>query len=99
VGSDQALNFPTWREWRQVAALAEPAIVLRPPHDERTFAAACRQVFGDDANSWTARVLPIEPTDLSASAIRASLARGERPSGLDPAVAQHISERLLYRGG
>ncbi len=97
VGSDQALNLPSWREWREVVALAEPAIVLRPPHDRASFAAACRQVFGDEASCWNDRLLAIEPTDLSATALREALARGEQPAGLDPAVARHIGERLLYR--
>jgi nicotinate-nucleotide adenylyltransferase len=101
IGSDQALNFPTWKSWREVVALAPPAIVLRPPHDRANFAALARERFGGDAPAWIDRVLPLEPVELSATALREALARGVSATALDglaPDVARAIDQRLLYRG-
>lgn len=97
VGSDQALNLPSWRSWREVVERAEPAIVLRPPHTDGAFARAAATVFGDDAAAWIRRVLPIEPVDLRSTDCRASLSAGSEDPGLDPEVAAYARTHLLYR--
>jgi len=93
VGSDQAINFTTWREWREAERLAEPAIVVRPPHDAATLAAELRRLHGPDADRWIARILPIAPTPERSTAIRAELAAGRVPDDLDPEVARYVAER------
>ena len=95
VGSDQAVNFTTWREWREIERLAEPAIVVRPPHDAATLAAELRRLHGSDADRWIARILPIAPTPERSTAIRAELAAGRVPEDLDPEVASWIAGRSL----
>lgn len=96
IGSDQALNFPTWRAWREVAELAPPAIVVRPPQTHATLLGELRRVFGAEAEAWAARILPIPPTDMSATDARAALARGEAPDALDPAILAYIRRHGLY---
>jgi nicotinate-nucleotide adenylyltransferase len=96
IGSDQAVNFTTWREWREVERLAEPAIIVRPPHDAATLAAELRRLHGSDADRWIARILPIAPTPERSTAIRAELAAGRVPDDLDPEVAAWIAGRSLY---
>ncbi|MFO0826597.1 MAG: nicotinate (nicotinamide) nucleotide adenylyltransferase [Phycisphaerales bacterium] len=97
IGSDQALNFPTWRSWRDVAELAPPAIVLRPPHDAATFARDATAAFGPEAPAWIERVLPIPPVDMSATDVRLGVARGASTSReLDDEVAGYVREHRLY---
>jgi nicotinate-nucleotide adenylyltransferase len=93
IGSDQAVNFTTWREWREVERLAEPAIVVRPPHDAATLAGELRRLHGAEADRWIARILPIAPTPERSTAIRAELAAGRVPDDLDPEVARYVAER------
>jgi nicotinate-nucleotide adenylyltransferase len=104
VGSDQALNLPSWRDWREVVRLAPPAIVVRPPHTRRTLEEALRASYGSDAPLWIDRILPLPPVDLSATSVRAELlnglanglASGLERGGLDPEVFRYIREHRLY---
>lgn len=100
IGSDQALQFGHWREAsRIVGELASVAVALRPPDDLHTFEARCTQA-GGEAPEWTKRLLPLPPVDLSASAIRIALVRGDDPrtvAGLSPAVADLIARSGIYR--
>lgn len=100
IGSDQALQFGQWRDASRILGeLAAVAVVLRPPDDPRTFAARCAEM-GAQAAEWANRLLPLPPVDLSATAIRSALLRGDDPHdvpGLDPAVAELIARSRLYR--
>jgi nicotinate-nucleotide adenylyltransferase len=99
LGSDQALNLPTWRAWRDVVRLAPPAIVVRPPLDRDALRRAFAERF-DDPDRWMDRVLAVAPQDLSSTEVRAALASGDEArlrDLLDPAVARAIRERGLYR--
>jgi hypothetical protein len=74
-------------------------VALRPPDDLRTFEARCTGA-GGQAREWVKRLLPLPPVDLSASAIRIALVRGEDPrtvAGLSPAVADLIARSGIYR--
>ncbi|MDA0803076.1 MAG: nicotinate-nicotinamide nucleotide adenylyltransferase [Planctomycetota bacterium] len=91
VGSDQALQFPKWREWGSILReLARLAVVARPPHDvgalERILAEAI-----PGAPGASIVVLPLEPVDLSSGEIRSRLDRGESIADLvTPEVAAII---------
>ncbi|MDZ4830218.1 MAG: nicotinate (nicotinamide) nucleotide adenylyltransferase [Phycisphaerae bacterium] len=100
VGSDQALNLTTWKSWREVVALAPPAIVLRPPNDLASLRSAAGERFGDDIETWIDRVLPIPPIAVSSSALRQAIGGESLPASiedLDPEVIQYIHSQLLYR--
>jgi nicotinate-nucleotide adenylyltransferase len=97
IGGDQAVNFPTWRESREVERLAEPAIVARPPLDAASLAAELRRVHGAEANRWIARILPVPTTPERSTAIREALAAGSATDDLDPGVLVHCRVRGLYR--
>jgi len=83
LGADQYAALPTWHRPDQVKKLARIAVFARPG-----FKAA-----GKDAES-----VPMKPLAISASEIRARVARGETLSGMvPPAVAGYIAQHGLYR--
>jgi nicotinate-nucleotide adenylyltransferase len=98
VGSDQALNFHTWRDWERLAELATPAVVLRPPHARETWPDAVRAaVPAPWADRWIAWTLPIDPVDVSGTEIRRRLAAGEPVDDLLPAdVESYVRRAGLY---
>jgi nicotinate-nucleotide adenylyltransferase len=99
IGSDQARNLGSWRAWREVLALAEPAIVLRPPDTLGELPATLAASLGESEAVWRGRMLPIAPIDLAATTLRSDLARGIAPTDLDPAVLAYIRRAGLYRDG
>lgn len=88
-------GFRSWREPDRILSLARVAVAPRDgllPPDAATIARL--------ANGATERVLPIPgpDVDVSASAIRRRVARGEPIEGLvPPAVAAVIASHRLYR--
>jgi len=98
IGSDQAMNFDTWRDWRSLADAAPPAVVLRPPHRHDTWPSVLHDRFGADmARRWSAWTLPIEPIEASGTAARERLAQGQDAGNLlDPAVLAYLRRHGLY---
>jgi nicotinate-nucleotide adenylyltransferase len=83
LGADQYAKFQTWHRWREILELAEIAVCARP---------------GWSAPEGRARFVPMEPLAISASDIRARLARGEDVSAMVPAkVLAYIQQHGLYR--
>jgi nicotinate-nucleotide adenylyltransferase len=103
MGSDQALDFHRWKDWREILGLATPVVMLRPPWDERSFRAELAKRFPpDEAERW--RSWTIFPTDglplldISATEIRRRLTAGEPLDGLvDPNVDAYITANRLYQ--
>ena len=82
MGSDQYEKRASWHRWPELEKLCEVAVVARPG-------------FRVDAQVAT---IPLAPSAISASDIRARAARGEDVSALvPPAVAAYIREKGLYR--
>ena len=83
LGADQYAKLQTWHRWREVLELASIAVCARP---------------GWTAPGAQATVVPMAPLDISASDIRARLARGEDVSALLPrGVPEYIRRHGLYR--
>jgi nicotinate-nucleotide adenylyltransferase len=83
VGADQYAKFETWHRWRDILALADLAVFARP---------------GWRADGVRARHVPFAAMDVSASGIRARVARGEPIAGLVPGeVEAYIRREGLYR--
>ena len=99
IGADQALDFHRWRDWREILALATPAVMLRPPWTPVSFGAALRQRY-DEAESrmWEARTLRTLPMlDVSATEIRSRVVANRPLDGMvPPAVEAYIREHRLY---
>jgi nicotinate-nucleotide adenylyltransferase len=82
MGSDQYQKRASWHRWPELEKLCEVAVVARPG-------------FRVDAPVTT---IPMTPSAISASDIRARVARGEDISAMVPrAVAAYIHEKGLYR--
>lgn len=83
LGADQYAKFETWHRWREILGLASLAVFARP---------------GWPASDGRARFVPMAPLDISASGIRARLARGEDVASLvPPKVLAYIQQHRLYR--
>ena len=81
MGADQYAKLDTWHRPEDVRKLARIAVFARP---------------GVGLPKGT-KVIPMEPLDISASQIRARVARGEDISALvPPAVANYIARERLY---
>ncbi|MFP5460364.1 MAG: nicotinate-nucleotide adenylyltransferase [Gammaproteobacteria bacterium] len=104
LGSDQLHNLPTWHRWRELVSLAHIACTQRervglqdlPQEVEDLLREHGRQAI-PDAASGSVVLFSMPPVPVSATALRAQLARGERPAGLlPPAVLEYIESRKLY---
>jgi len=82
LGMDAFLGLPNWHRWREILGLARIAVFARP---------------GWPVPDGRAQFVPMEPIDISASDIRARVARGESIAGLVPeAVQRYIERQRLY---
>jgi nicotinate-nucleotide adenylyltransferase len=115
VGGDAFLGLPTWHRWRDIFDLAHLVVVARPgttidgvlppvlvPEWNRRHTRDPQALLRPEGGAIVTQ--PITPHDISASAIRAELARG--PAGvaavrglLPPAVLAYIGRNQLYRSG
>ncbi|NBQ16000.1 MAG: nicotinate-nicotinamide nucleotide adenylyltransferase, partial [Proteobacteria bacterium] len=87
VGSDQALNFSTWKNWRDLVDLATPVVILRPPHTRAEWPAILAQHMDE---AWAAKW-------LSWTLLRKRVAEGTDLGDLVlPAVGNYIASRGLY---
>ena len=82
MGADQYTKRDAWHRWTDLEKLCDIAVFARPG-------------WNDNAK---ARTIPMTPLPISASDIRARLARGEDVSAmLPPPVLGYIREKGLYR--
>lgn len=114
IGADAFAGLAQWWHWQQLFALAHLLVVERPgvPFKPQALPAALRTQWerrfvpdvGRLEHSIAGAIMrvPVTPQDISASAIRAALARG--PSGADEvrgllpaAVLAYIERNQLYR--
>ena len=82
MGADQYAKRESWHRWADIEQLCEFAVFARP---------------GSNIDA-KARIIPMTPLSISASDIRARIARGEDvASMLPPPVLGYIREHGLYR--
>lgn len=106
LGSDQLRNLHTWHRWRELFAHAHVAATARgpdalaglPAEVEAELQARGRDAL-PDAPAGSIVLFTMPPVPVSATALRAQLARGEPAAGLSPpAVLDYIGSNRLYRG-
>lgn len=107
IGSDAFRNLHTWHRWQELSQFAH-IVVMRRPGALQPFAAALEKFIAprriDDAcalrHQLAGAILfqPVTQLDISATQIRALLARGHSPRFLLPETAlAYIHDRALYR--
>lgn len=102
LGADAFLGLPTWHEWRRLFDLAHIAVATRPGAAladalpvELKIEVARRQALAGPAGGVWLRDTP--PLDISATAIRNTLARHRSARyWLPDAVLDYIQEQKLY---
>ncbi|MCC7144921.1 MAG: nicotinate (nicotinamide) nucleotide adenylyltransferase [Phycisphaeraceae bacterium] len=96
IGSDQLRLFPSWRQYQEIIALAEPLVMVRPPLNRQSLLADLPAPL--QAEQWAARLLELPALDISATDIRRRVAAGQPINHLvPPAVAAYIAAHGLYR--
>jgi nicotinate-nucleotide adenylyltransferase len=111
LGLDAFRDIHTWKEHRVLLAMADFAIFARPGYQMRTLRSvlpvATRRDFCYGANQQTlrhqsgsqVRFLNLTALDISASAIRQRVTRGQSIRYLVPLrVERYIARHRLYRG-
>jgi nicotinate-nucleotide adenylyltransferase len=104
IGADQARQFHKWREAQRVIRLAEPVVMLRPPHDDRAtiLAAMAPHWTGEELAAWESRFVETPVMEASSTEVREILREqgvgAERLAELITAeVLLHIRKRGLYQ--
>ena len=97
LGSDQLPGLPTWHQAARVRELASLAASPRPGHAMLLPGSAGWL----PRSSWSGapgEFIALPPTDLplASTELRAALARGEEPVGLQPQVLAAIRREALY---
>jgi nicotinate-nucleotide adenylyltransferase len=88
VGQDQFSNLHTWQGWKELLSMVTLAVAARPGASPVADAQVQAQAY---------QVLPLPSMNVSATAIRESVARGETVDDLvPPAVARYIGQHGLY---
>jgi nicotinate-nucleotide adenylyltransferase len=89
IGTDQYAGLHTWHGWQDILARVTLAVANRPGPMPPVDAQVLRHPH---------RVVPLAMLDISATDIRARVARGESIDALvPPAVARYIESHRLYR--
>ncbi len=108
LGADAFAGLPTWHRWRQLFELAHLIVVQRPGNPlpaTDTLPPWATARLCSDISAIAARpagclmFLAVTPRDISATRLRAQIARGETPSfdELPSAVWEYIRRHNLYR--
>lgn len=90
LGQDQYAGLHTWRDWRELLGRVTLAIANRPGVTPQAH---------PDVERAPHEVVALPMMDISSTAIRERIARGEGVADLVPAaVARYIDQHHLYRG-
>ncbi len=95
LGSDQLANFCSWHRWPDIAQRVQLAVAQRPGS---TLTAPDALSLWLSSHQQKLLVIPFEPLDISATAIRQRIAQHISAHALIPKVVeQYIHEHGLYR--
>lgn len=94
IGADQLLDFDKWVSHQKIIQLAEPLVMIRPPHTRESL---LTKLPDDQRNSWKKRLIDVPKMDVSATEIRRRLKEGKTITGMVPhLVAKYIDDHHLY---
>lgn len=95
LGSDQLANFCTWHRWADIVERVQLAVAQRPGSSLEA-PNALNQWLNEHQRQLM--IIPFEPQDVSATAIRKRLAQQQSARDLLPEVVErYIHEHGLYR--
>ena len=108
LGSDAFAGLPSWHRWRELFELAHLVVMQRPgaplPSRDTLPGWAAERLCGTAegiANRAAGGIvfITVAPLDISATRLRAAIARGETPppGQLPPTVWDYIRRHNLYR--
>ena len=96
IGADMALIFDQWREPKTIEQLAEPVVMVRPPHTRQSLLEA---LPAGSRERWAGRIVEVPAMDLSSTEIREAIAAGrfdELDDELPAEVIDYIRVHKLY---
>lgn len=97
IGADQAMNFRTWRAWREIITLAEPLIMPRGEQDIEGLQNALEALFPEDAEAWRGRVLDLPRRSDRSMEIRSDVINDvPLEDQLTPEVEAYVRLHGLY---
>jgi len=97
IGTDQALNFTTWRRWQEIEALAEPLVLPRGITDRDALKSAFDRMQPGRGDVWMTRVLEIPGIKARSTDAREANARREPIEEIvPPVVEEYIRRNGLY---
>jgi len=97
IGSDNLPGLPAWREAEELFEIAEPIVVHRGEDLAPVWAELRRELPPYLLERLRSGLLTPEPVRISASELRARLARGEEPrEHLPPGVLEYIRTWGIY---
>jgi len=104
IGSDQAVAFHKWKEFREILEIAEPVVMLRPPHRDAGAVIRAMKKTGAwskmELEHWRAWVEEGAVMELSSTEVREALSEGKARGGVlkdvPRAVLAYARRRGLY---
>ena len=105
MGADMAASFYTWHRPREILALAEPMVMLRPPMDTDDFLSQMPDHLSPaDRQAWRGRVIALPSMAVSSTAIRRELDKSTPDFDiveqmLNSTVFKYIQDHRLYQTG
>jgi len=105
VGSDAFAGLPTWHRWRMLFELAHVIVVRRPNVSARALPEWASSRLATDVEATRRRpagglvFLDVAPQHVSATELRAAVARGDTPppNALPAPVWEYIRTQGIYR--
>jgi len=96
IGTDQLKRFDRWYRWRDIVSIAEPLVMIRPPHAHQSLSDYLPEGFG--VAEWRGRFVELPIRDISGTEIRERIQAGQPIDHLVPrAVAEYIEANGLYQ--
>jgi nicotinate (nicotinamide) nucleotide adenylyltransferase len=110
IGSDQALAFHKWKQWRTLMKHAEPIVLLREPAatpDDLLAQLDAKTWSLRDRLAWAGRIAPYPPRQYSSTQVRSLLPRqplafskwSDDAKLITKGVAKYIIKHRLYGVG
>lgn len=97
MGADSLADLPHWHQPEEICQLATPLVVHRAETPEPDFDALGDLLDEQRLDEIRQQLVPMPPTPISSSQIRALIANGGGWQSLVPAnVAEYISKNRLY---